>query len=87
MLVEQHPSLPGRDDHPDPVGQHKPSVYYFEDGVVALGILLVGHYRQVAGVADYRVLGATRHLPSGFHEAPLYLLWIHKLIYAPPLLA
>ena len=55
-LLEQIRGLLGRDNHPDPVGQYAPAVDEFEGRVVGLGVLLVGHYREVPGVADYRVL-------------------------------
>ena len=80
-LIEQYRCLPGRGDHSDPMGQHAPAVHNLEHGVVAQGILLVGHYLQVAGVADYRVARGARHLPPGVHEASLYLLWIHTLLH------
>jgi hypothetical protein len=73
VLFEEHRSLARCRDNPDPVGHHPPPIDEFEGGVVDLGVLLVGHYRQVLGVADYRVLWGPWHLPTDFKEAPLYL--------------
>ena len=55
-LLEQNRGLLGRDNHPDPVGHYAPAVDEFEGRVVGLGVLLVGHYREALGVADYRVM-------------------------------
>ena len=52
MLLEQHRGLARRRDNPDPVGCHPPPVDELEDGIVGLGVLLVGHYRQVPGFVN-----------------------------------
>ena len=52
LLLEQHRGLARCRDDPHPIGHHPPPVDEFEGGVVGLGVLLVGHYRQILGVAD-----------------------------------
>ena len=52
MLLEQYRGLARCRGNPDPVGHHPPPVDELEDGIVGLGVLLVGHYREVPGVAD-----------------------------------
>ena len=52
MLLEQHRGLARCRGNPDPVGHHPPTVDELEGRVVGLGVLLVGHYREVPGVAD-----------------------------------
>lgn len=71
--LEQYRGLPGCDDQPDPIGQHAPTSDDLEYGVVAPGVLLMGHYRQTGVVAEYGIARGARHLPPGVREAPLCL--------------
>ncbi len=51
-----------------------PAVEQLEGGVIGSHARLVGQYRQLAAVADGKVLrGVIGHAPAGADEAALYL--------------
>jgi hypothetical protein len=68
-LIKQRGGLLRSDDLSRPVGQHAHSVCYLEDGVVALGVLLVGTIERspllpLSGTGRHPVPPGTSHSAS-----------------------
>jgi hypothetical protein len=62
-----------------------PAVEQLEDGVIGSHARLIGQYRQLAAVADGKVLrGVIGHPPAGADEAALYLPLIRNYLLICP---
>jgi hypothetical protein len=73
MFLQQHPCLPGRRYHPDPIGEYTPAtpaVEQLECRIIGPYNRLVGQYRELATVADQEVLRRViGYPPAGADEA------------------
>jgi hypothetical protein len=87
MLLQQHPCLPRRRNHPHPIGEYTPAtpaVEKFEGRVIGPYDRCVGQYRELAIVADQEVLrGVIGYPPASTDEAELYLFLVRWLSPSP----
>ena len=87
MLLQQHPCLPGRRNHPHPIGKYTPAtpaVEQLKGRVIGPYDRFVGQYRQPAAVANQEVLrGVIGYPPAGADEAELYLFLVRWLSPSP----